>query len=201
MEHAGHASKLGELSGRVVVDELSDADLVAEALGGSGDAFVLLYQRHVGAVRRALSDNVHDPERRRDLVQETFTRALAKLATLREASQFRPWVLQIARNAGIDDLRSRSHIRLEPIDDDRWLPASNEDPPGLLAEVRAVAAAVDVSMAALSARDAAVVSMVAQRGLGPSDVAAALDVSYGNAKVVLHRARTRLRQALAQHDM
>ena len=201
MECAGAALKSSRSARQKVADELPDAELVADALGGSGEAFVVLYQRHVRAVHCALSDTVHDAERRRDLVQETFTRALAKLATLREASQFRPWVLQIARNAGIDDLRSRSQFRLEPIDDDSWLPASDHDRPGVMAEFRAVAGAVRDGMAALSARDAAVVSMVAQLGFGPTEVAAALDVSYGNAKVVLHRARARLREALALHDV
>jgi DNA-directed RNA polymerase specialized sigma24 family protein len=37
---------------------------------------------------------------------------------------------------------------------------------------------------------------VVQFGFGPDDVAAALDISYGNAKVVVHRARARLRAAM-----
>jgi RNA polymerase sigma factor (sigma-70 family) len=189
------------LTRRVAFEEMSDARLVAMALGESDDAFVALYRRHVGAVRRALSDHVHDPERRRDLVQEAFTRALAKLPTLREASLFRPWVLQIARNAAIDDLRSRSHARLEPIDDERWMPACSDDGPGPVAEARDLTSAIQASMATLSARDAAAISMVAHLGFGPAEVAAVLDVSYGNAKVVVHRARSRLRQALALRGM
>jgi RNA polymerase sigma factor (sigma-70 family) len=201
MQRAGIVHKRDGLVDRMLLDEMLDAELVAEALAGEDDAFVALYHRHVGAVRRALSDNVHDPERRRDLVQETFTRALAKLATLRHPSRFRAWVLQIARNAAIDDLRARSQVRLEPIVDDGELPASNDDGPAPIAEVRALAFAIEASMATLSPRDAAAVSMVAHLGLGPTEVAAALDVSYGNAKVVLHRARIRLRGALAQRDI
>jgi DNA-directed RNA polymerase specialized sigma24 family protein len=56
-------------------------------------------------------------------------------------------------------------------------------------------------MAQLSARDAAAISMVVHLGFGPNEVAAALDISYGNAKVVLHRARQRLRDALVRQEL
>jgi len=42
------------------------------------------------------------------------------------------------------------------------------------------------------------VSMVVHLGFGPDEVAAALGISRGNVKVVLHRARRRLRAALEQ---
>lgn len=189
------------LVGRRNPTELSDSELVIDARAGTRAAFGVLYTRHAGAVRRALSDNVHDPERQRDLVQETFTRALAKLETLREPGQFRPWVLQIARNAAIDDLRLRTQIRLESIDDDQRLPPSTDDGPDLVAEVRALATAIEAGIATLSPRDAAAVSMVVHLGFGPNEVAAGLGISYSNAKVVLHRARARLRAALGHHDI
>jgi len=173
---------------------LTDGALVDAACGGSADAFAQLYRRHSRAVRRALSDNVHDVERQHDLVQETFARALAKLPSLREPSQFRPWVFQIARNAAIDDLRARVRLHLEPLADDE--PVSADHGPDLVAEVRLLAESIRSGMAELSPRDAAAVSMVVHLGFGPDEVAAALGISRGNVKVVLHRARRRLRAAL-----
>ena len=178
MECAGAARKSSRSARQKVADELPDAELVADALGGSGEAFVVLYQRHVRAVHSALSDTVHDAERRRDLVQETFTRALAKLATLREASEFRPWVLQIARNAGIDDLRSRSQFRLRA-DRRRQLAARlRSRPPGCDGRVRAVAGAVRDGIAALSGPRRCRGIDGGATGFGPTEVAAALDVSW-----------------------
>ena len=52
-------------------------------------------------------------------------------------------------------------------------------------------------MAGLSPRDAAAVTMVTQLGFAPGQVAAALGVTPGAAKVIVHRARRRLRNALA----
>jgi RNA polymerase sigma factor (sigma-70 family) len=185
---------------RAELTDEPDAKLVEQVRAGSLDAFATLYRRHAGAVRTALTDNVHDRERRQDLVQETFTRALAKLASLREPAQFRPWVLQIARNAAIDDLRARSQVHFEPIDDEH-APPSVDHGPELAAEVVALAAGVRAGWATLSPRDAAAVSMAVHLGFGPNEIAAALGITYGNAKVVLHRARARLRAALVQQEL
>jgi RNA polymerase sigma factor (sigma-70 family) len=130
-------------------------------------------------------------------VQETFTRALTKLTTLRDTSQFRPWVLQIARNAAIDDLRARTVVRLESIEEDHRSLAAVEHGPETMAEARELATVVRAGVATLSPRDAAAVSMVAHLGFGPDEVADALGITPGNASVVLHRARARLRRAMA----
>lgn len=182
---------------RESLDDRPDAELVAAVRAGNDAAFEVLYRRHLGGVRRALSDSVDDVERQRDLVQETFTRALAKLSSLREAGQFRPWLLQIARNAATDDLRGRLRTRLEPLDDEP--PGGSEDP-AVVAEVQSLAAAIRTGVAALSPRDAAAVSMAAHLGFGPREIAAALGISHSNAKVILHRARRRLRTAAGLDD-
>jgi len=186
---------------RHVDHDCPDAELVAAVRRGRVDAFSELYRRHARAVAAAVSDNVHDVERQRDLVQETFTRALSRLDTLRDPGQFRPWALQIARNAAIDDLRARTQFRLEPIEDDTISAPDGDEAPELAAEVRTLANAIATGLAALSRRDAAAVSMAVHLGFGPEEIAAALGISYGNAKVVLHRARTRLRAALVQQGL
>ncbi len=185
-----------------VVDrrEQDDGELVGAARDGDGHAFAELYRRHQGAVRRALSDHVHDEERRRELVQECFYRAYSRLHLLRDVSRFRPWVLQIARNAAIDDLRARTQAQLEPLDADT-LYADEHQGPASTTELRVLAAAVRAGMSHLSARDAAAISMVVHLGFGPHEVAAALGVTHGNAKVVLHRARQRLRDALVRQEL
>lgn len=180
----------------------SDAELVEAIREGTTEAFGELYQRHAGGARRAISDNVRNPESQLDLVQESFTRALKRLDTLREPSQFRPWLFQIARNAAIDDRRARTAAPQTQLGDDGVRDLASDDPmPEVEAEVRDLAAALSSGVAALSERDAAALSLTVHLGFGPAEVAAALDISYGNAKVVLHRARSRLRAAMEQQQM
>ncbi|MFV2039642.1 MAG: RNA polymerase sigma factor, partial [Acidimicrobiales bacterium] len=79
--------------------------------------------------------------------------------------------------------------------------ASDHPTPDLEAELRELALALRTGVAALSPRDATALSLTVHLGFGPTEVAAALGISYGNAKVVLHRARHRLRSALEQQRM
>lgn len=160
-------------------------------------AYAELYRRHVGAVRVAVADNADSPETREDLVQEAFIRALAAIDQLEEPDKFRAWVLQIARNAAIDDRRRRRAAVVVSIDDPRTASLPCEDPsPAELSETRELAARVRDGLARMSRRDALVLTMSTQFGFGPTEIAEALDITPNNAKVVLHRARRRLRAAV-----
>src|SRR5215207_2983982 len=85
---------------------VTDGVLVEAVLGGDMTAFAALYRTHARGVAAAVRDNVHDPESVADVVQEVFLRALERLDTLRDRSQFRPWLLSIARHAAVDHRRS-----------------------------------------------------------------------------------------------
>lgn len=192
------AQRVSGTAGSVCVLERPDgvADLVERVLRGDMPAFGALYRSHVGAVARAVGDNVHDAETVADVTQEVFTRALERLGTLRDPARFRPWLLSIARHTAIDQRRLRARAPV-PFDELTPEPAEAGLGPAALAELHDLALLVQGCVAGLSKRDATALSLVTQLGLSPPEVAAALSVSAGTAKVVLCRARRRLRDALA----
>ncbi len=178
--------------------ELDDADLVASVRLGDDEAFGALFARHRGAVHAAVAARLADPEDRRDVVQEAFVRALQRLDTLAEPARFRPWLLQIARNAAADLLRRKRTLQPLSLDaPDAPAPVAADPTPEDLAELADLAARVRTGMALLSQRDATALTLVVRFGFGPRELAAALAITPGNAKVVLHRARRRLRMAIA----
>ena len=63
--------------------------------------------------------------------------------------------------------------------------------------MRELAQLVEGCVAGLSSRDATALSLVSHLGFSPSEVAAVLGVTDGTARVIVHRARHRLREALA----
>lgn len=174
---------------------VADAALVARVGKGDTHAFAELYRRHAGAVRTAVLDNVRDPDGIADVVQETFTRALSRLATLREPDRFRPWLLAIARHAAVDSRRHRNRVDdLEP-EHAAALPAAQPSPE-TAASVRELGEMLDQGVATLTQRDATALSLVTHLGFGPEAVAAALGTTTGAAKVIVHRARRRVRDAV-----
>ncbi len=173
----------------------TDVELVAAVRSGDPHAFEQLYRRHLDAVRRVAYQVVGDTETSRDVVQDAFARAFQHLPELREPERFRPWLLSIARHAATDHLRARR--RLTPLDDEDETLASADPSPESLAELKELTEQVEGCLAGLSHRDATAVAMVAHLGFTPDQVAGALGISPGAAKVVVHRARRRLRHALA----
>jgi RNA polymerase sigma-70 factor (ECF subfamily) len=176
--------------------ESGDELLVAATRAGDDRAFAELYRRHAPAVAAAIRDRERDPDRVADAVQEAFARALARLDDLREPTRFRAWVLAIARNLGTDHQRTGGRVRLEPLpaeNDERPEPADPAVGPDELASLAELASLVRGCVAGLSPRDATAVGMVTWLGFGPAEVAAGLGISHGAAKVLLHRARRRLR--------
>ena len=76
-------------------------------------------------------------------------------------------------------------------------PADPGAEPDVVVELQGLVQRVRGCIAGLSARDATVLALVTDLGYSPAEVADALGISAGAAKVVLHRARRRLRSAIA----
>jgi len=174
------------------------AHLVRQARGGDTAAFASLYRANVGVVRRVVRDGIADPETAADIVQDVFVKALERLATLREPESFRSWLLSITRHTVVDRHRSAGRSPTTSLDAVRTAEPADAGPSAEeLAELSELAALVAGCVAGLSPRDATAVAMVTHLGMGPAEVAGALGVSRGTAKVIVHRARSRLRHALA----
>ncbi len=94
----------------------SDAELVTETLAGDREAFGQLYDRHARMVRAVVVAASGDWAAVEDLTQECFLRAYRKLAELRDAERFGPWIVGIARNVARERRRSlrRDHHEFSP---------------------------------------------------------------------------------------
>lgn len=178
-------------------DTRTDGELVELTLAGDATAFAALYRANVRAVSRVVHDNVANREVAAELVQEVFARALERLASLREPDRFRPWLLTIARHAVVDQHRHRGRNPVESLEDAVGEPAQRGPSTEEVAELTELAELVAGCVAGLSRRDATAIALVTHLGFSPADVAAALGVTPGAAKVIVHRARQRLRDALA----
>ena len=175
---------------------VDDAVLVESSQHGDVGQFAALFERHVGVVRMVIRDNVRDPDDHADCVQEVFARALENLDRLDDPSRFRPWLLAIARHVAIDGRRRTSKDVARHSD-----AATDELPtrrrtPSVEVELRHLGTRVRGALCALPEREATAVALATYLELKPAEIAAALGVKAGNAKVIVHRARRRLRNAL-----
>jgi RNA polymerase sigma-70 factor, ECF subfamily len=158
-------------------------------------------------------------------VQETWIAVLRGIDRFEGRAQLKTWIFRILTNVAIrTGTRERRSVPFsaladaesgggEPVvDAERFLPADHERyaghwalPParwptpeeGLLAaETRAVIAA---AIAALPPAQRTVISLRDVEGWSAEEVGEALEITPGNQRVLLHRARGRVRAAIERH--
>ncbi|MEW2219341.1 RNA polymerase sigma factor [Streptomyces sp. NPDC006990] len=185
-------------------DAESDASVIARSRD-EPEAFAALFDRHADAVHRyaarRLGGEVAD-----DLMAETFTTAFQQRHRYDPArgagADARPWLFGIAtnlvgRHRRAEARRFKAMARVPaPADHDEPLADRAADRVGARAVRRELAAA----LAALPARHRDVLLLVAWGGLGYEEVAQALGIPVGTVRSRLHRARSKLREALGGSD-
>ena len=168
--------------------------LVGSAMEGDRGSREALYHQYRGlatAVATRCTSNRHDQE---DLVQEAFARAFSRLALLRDPDRFGPWLASIIKFAAIDRVRRDSRTVVTDALPERGCEADPYDSlPSTLAWLES---AIQGALERLGERDAHLLRLIAGTGAGPGEIAQELGISYGAAKVALHRARCRLLHVL-----
>jgi RNA polymerase sigma-70 factor, ECF subfamily len=153
------------------------------------------------ALYRAARDDVYayvatllrDRSAAEDVTAAAFERAYRKQRTYKASrGSERAWLFGIARNAALDELRRRKRaaaLAAEPADVDAA-------PPEDAAEKALRRAAVRVALGRIEPRERELIALKFHAGLDNSEIAAVLGVSVSNAGTQLHRAMTKLREAV-----
>jgi RNA polymerase sigma-70 factor (ECF subfamily) len=128
-----------------------------------------------------------------DVTALAFERAYRKHRSFdaRRGSE-RAWLFGIARNAALDELRKRKRQATLVADPEDVRSAGVEDQVDALLR----RAALRTALAGLAARDRELIALKFHAGLDNAELAAVIGVSPSNAGTMLHRAMTKLREAI-----
>jgi RNA polymerase sigma-70 factor, ECF subfamily len=201
-----------------------DARLVAALSRGDADAFAALVDRHSRAMIRVAMAYVPSRAAAEEVVQETWIGVMRGIDGFERRSSLKTWIFRILTNvamrSGARERRSVPFSALakaedtgEPtVDPDRFLPADSELFPGhwaimparwptpeeglLAVETREVIAA---AIAELPVAQRTVIALRDVEGWSSEEVAEALEISAGNQRILLHRARSRVRNAIESY--
>jgi RNA polymerase sigma-70 factor, ECF subfamily len=171
--------------------------LAARALAGDERAFRLIYERHAPAVFRFLREQLGNETAADEATQETFVRAHAGLAAIRERDKLAPWLFGIARNVFLEQIRMRKPVA----GSDEALeaePTSTPSPEALLLGVEADEKFAE-ALAHLSEPRRAALLLQMDHDLSYEEIAEIMDWSLAKVKVEIHRARLQLRAELAKY--
>lgn len=173
------------------------ADVVVRAKAGDQNAIAELVDASYGSaytLAHKLTGNEHDA---RDVVQEAYVRMLRSIKQFRGESTFNTWMYRIVTNCANKLLTKRTknaHEELtgsEPLADLR-----HEVDPESMLETSADRGRLTKALAGLSPNLRAVVVLRDVYDLPHEAIAEELSISVEAAKVRLHRARRKLREAL-----
>ena len=183
-----------------------EADCIRRILAGETHLFHDLIRPCERSIFFMLNSMLRNETEAEDVAQETVIKVYRNLRMFRGDSQFRTWVLSIARNEGLGRLRkaeSRREDSLDALSDDQ----GGDYTPAVLTSWREVPAQAlerkelgDILRKAIEGLPEIYRNVVLLRDIEEMDVretATALDITEGTVKVRLHRARALLQRDLA----
>lgn len=188
--------------------EPREAELVAEASGGSREAFEELVRRHQDRVYGLALRMLGDPAEAEDAAQEVFLRAYRAIRDFRGESALYTWLFKVTLNACRSRLRrlARRRAREVPIhaaaggeeeaDPPEALAASGLPGPEESAQSSETARRVREAMGRLAPEHREVVLLREIEGLSYEEVAGAVGASLAAVKSRIHRARCELARLL-----
>lgn len=187
------------------VEDLSDGILAQQSLKGDQQAFETLVEHYRPLLFNAIYQILGDYDQSCDILQQVFLQLYLSLPTLKQDKSFRGWLLKVARNRCLDELR-RKHAMpfstLEVIEDDDevslLLSLSDPNPlPEEIAERHDLRSAVRRAIDDLPPRYRRVVLLryAGQRSF--AEIGQALSIPAATAKTHFQRAKVLLRAALA----
>jgi RNA polymerase sigma-70 factor (ECF subfamily) len=187
----------------------AEAELVARLREGEEAAFVALARQHQPIMLRLASSLVPSPAIAEEVVQDTWLAVLRGIEGFAGRSSFKTWLLRIlvnrARSTGVHERRSVAVGDPGPAVDPSRFDAAGawSSPPRHWveeAEDRLLAAGLrrrlELTLRQLPARQRAIVILRDVDGLSGEEVCEVLEISAANQRVMLHRARSRLRRAV-----
>jgi RNA polymerase sigma-70 factor, ECF subfamily len=200
----------------------AEAELLVRLRAGDERAFEALVERHYPTMLAVARHYVSSRSVAEEVVQEAWLGVLKGLDRFEGRSSLRTWILRIlvntAKTRGARDARTVPFASLAPegeepaVEPERFRGPDDPFPghwrayPGnwqrLPEEVLADRETLDLvlaTIAQLPAPQRLVITMRDIQGCDAQEVCEALDVSEGNQRVLLHRARSRVRTALERH--
>jgi RNA polymerase sigma-70 factor (ECF subfamily) len=192
-----------------------DAELVARLRARDEAAYVEIVRRYHGSLVRIASAHVRSAALAEEIAQDAWVAVLNGLARFEGRSSFRTWLFTITAN--LAKTRGSRESRVLPFsalareegeseapveadrfrEDGHWsdAPAPWRDPEARLCGSETLAE-IERAIAGLPEAQRTVITLRDVRGLDADEVCRLLGLSEGNQRVLLHRARAKVRRAL-----
>ncbi len=183
------------------LEVLTDEVLMTQLAGGDRSAFESLVRRYQQDVFRFSLHYLRDIEHAKEIAQEVFLRVYTARERFDPARSFKPWLLCIARNLCLNEIKRKKTVRMETLEE--YVSSSREDSGELL---RSSADGADEKMMTSERHMALMAAVNALPGdaselvklryferLSAKEIAEIMDSTEGAVRTRLHRILKQLR--------
>ena len=211
----GRPAKIDAMRSALRSGRRDESALIASLRAGDERAFMQVVEEYTPGMRRLALTFVRTPALADDVVQEAWLGVLKGLDRFEGRSSLRTWiytiVANVARTRAVREARSLPLSSLAPadadddeaaVDPDRFVGTGAWARPVepwrevLDAEARNV---IDAAIAKLPPQQAQVITLRDVEGWSSEEVRNVLELSETNQRVLLHRARSKVRAALEEY--
>jgi RNA polymerase sigma-70 factor (ECF subfamily) len=180
---------------------LDDEELMLRLAYRDLVAFRALYDRYGNLVYSAALRVVRDAQIAEDMVQEIFLRIWRKPESyVAQRGRFVTWLTSVTRNRAVDEVRSRGrrfrHETASPEEQERELPASEQDDPALTAELSDQRRLILAALKQIPAEQREIIELAYFGGLTQQEIAERLSQPLGTVKTRIRLGMQKLRAAL-----
>jgi len=187
-------------------EEASDISLMLRSGQGDLAAFQILVERHQHAVIGTAAKMLGNPAEAEDIAQMVFLRAWKSAPRYQPDAKFTTWLMTITRNLVFNEGRRKKRARLEPLElpDEsgqsiRQISDSSQVPADKQVIQNEVQSAIDSAIAALPEKPRMALILRRYEKMPYEEIARVLKLSVPSVKSLLFRARTQLKEQLAEY--
>ncbi|MFN2594212.1 MAG: RNA polymerase sigma factor [Actinomycetota bacterium] len=170
-----------------------DPQVVAAARAGDLRAFEELVRAYQAPVWRMVLALVHDPAVAEDITQDAFVRAFRFLYRYRGDSKFTTWLMTVARNSAVDEMRRVQRAK-------RVVERAGAQPVAARSD-QSVGIEVREAVSALPQQLREPVVLIDMFGMSYKETSRILSVPEGTVKSRVHKARAALALSLGDEDL
>jgi RNA polymerase sigma-70 factor (ECF subfamily) len=179
----------------------AEQDLIKRARAGDGEAIAALISAHQASLFAFMLRMSGQPHAAEDIVQEAFVRVLTNLDRFDTRFRFSTWLFTIAKRLYVNAMQKQRP--LFDTDAVSLHKGTGQPPHGAPVHAETMSNArglIDLALGALSAQQREIVLLFHQQSWPINRIADHLRMPEGTVKSHLHRARRRMRRAIACDD-
>ena len=182
-----------------------DADLMLRVKRGDAVAFEQLVDKYKQPVLNLVYRTLRDSSEAEDLAQNVFVQVFKSADRYRVEAKFSTWLITIARNLCLNEIRRRSRHPAESLeaaespDDDfasrQFQDHKNTSAPDLLLRDE-LTSKVEEALASLPENQRTAILLYKEKDMSYEEISKVLDCSLSATKSLIHRGRETLKQIL-----